>query len=99
MLCVPQAVVPSLTGVLQGLMMNPVVGVVCPEMQESVLQVFMNVDPPNSRVCTYIIHTCCQGTGLSSTYGDSCQINSRAMLFTRPIPSLWKVFEEGTISV
>ncbi len=42
--------VPSLTGVLQGLMMNPVVGVVCPEMRESVLQVFKDVDPPNSRV-------------------------------------------------
>ena len=51
----PQAVVPSLTGVLQGLMMNPVVGVVCPEMQESVLQVFKDVDPPNSRVSPQIL--------------------------------------------
>ena len=48
-----QGVVPSLTEVLQGLMMNPVLGVVCPEMQESVLQVFTDIDPSSSNVSEY----------------------------------------------
>ena len=45
-----QAVVPALSGVLQGFMMSSVVGVVCPELQDNLLQVFAEVDPPNSRV-------------------------------------------------
>jgi hypothetical protein len=45
-----QAVVPTLSGVLQGFMMSGVVGVVCPELQDSLLKAFADVDPPNSRV-------------------------------------------------
>ena len=45
-----QAVVPALSEVLQGFMMSGVVGVVCPELQDSLLKAFAEVDPPNSRV-------------------------------------------------
>ena len=48
----------SLKGVLQGFMMNGVVGIVCPDLQNSLFDVFREVDPPNSRVCTRQTHQC-----------------------------------------
>ena len=50
LLCI-QAVVSSLSSVLQGFMMSGIVGVVFPDLQNSLLQVFVELDPPNSRVC------------------------------------------------
>ena len=49
-----QTVVPALSGVLQSFIMSGVVGVVCPELQDSLLKAFAEVDPPNSRVQLYV---------------------------------------------
>lgn len=41
--------------------MSGVVGVVCPELQDSLLKAFAEVDPPNSRVCGEVPAACCMG--------------------------------------
>lgn len=43
LLCI-QTVVSSLSSVLQGFMMSGIVGVVCPDLQNSLLQVFVELN-------------------------------------------------------